>query len=109
MDYKWCTYSYINKQIPQYIGKAFDIKNGSCKIIYHDGQLYPPEFWNCKYVMFFESLEECLYYIYTNSNISLHEIEEMTRDRFNESVSNNTWDVIHRKIKIEKIKKMMTK
>jgi len=101
---KWCTYSWYNKDLPQHIGKAFDIRYSSCNIQYSEGQLYKKAAWDMSYVNIFDTLEETILYMLTKSNHRfLSELKEDMTSIFPKDSKNVRWDVIPRYMKIKKI------
>lgn len=104
--YKWCTYSWYNKDLPQYIGKAFDIRDTSCNIQYSEGQLYAKAAWDMNYVKTFSNLESAIIFMLTNSEYKyLSEVKEMVTDKFTEDAKNVRWVVIPRYMKMKKLLK----
>jgi len=106
-DWKWCTYSWFNIKSPQYIGKAFDITKAHCYIKYTEGQHYGLEPWDNSYVAFFDTLEECIYYMQTNSDLRTFEIQEMAYDKFRKEAKNVRWDDWEGVLRCIKLKKVM--
>ena len=102
----WCTYSYINGEIPQHIGKATNITNNSCNVQYSEKQMYARHAWDINYVKTFDTLEGAICYMYTNSGFSyMSEIKQDLSYSFTEDAKNVNWDTVLRPLKIKKMLK----
>jgi hypothetical protein len=106
INYKWCTYSWSNKELPQHIGKMYNVRGNTCDIQYSDGQLYPKSAWDMDYVKVFDTLEEAICFMYTNSNYGfLSEIKEELTSYFPKDTENVNWNIVLRPLKIKKVTK----
>jgi len=108
--WNWCTYSHINGDIPQHIGKVYDIRGSSCNVKYSEDQMYARHCWDTDYVRVFESLEGAICYMYTNSGLSfMSEIKQDLSYRFTKAARYVNWDTVLRPLKIKKMLKNLTK
>lgn len=72
MKWKWCTYSWVSKECPQYIGRIGE----SRQIEYSEDQIYPAEYWDTDYIKLFDTLNDAIQYMIDNDH-SLHEVQTM--------------------------------
>jgi hypothetical protein len=104
---KWCSYSYIGKKYPEFIGKIIKYDDYSCEIKNSNNQLYSPESWKMSYVNIFERIENAIISILLkNNNIySLNEIKDDIRLNFKREYEKINWEdleIIDLFIKINK-------
>lgn len=103
---KWCTYSHINGEIPQHIGKVVHIDANSCKVKYSADQTFAEHCWDIAYVRIFNTLESAIFYVYTNSEFDyMSEIEQDLSYSFPNDAKSVKWDTILRSMKIKKLMK----
>ena len=104
MNYKWCTYSWYNKDIPQHIGKLHNVRGNTCDIQYSEGQTYSKSAWDMDYVKGFDTLEEAICYMYTNSHFDfLSEIKDELSYSFPKDAEDVNWEIVLRPLKLEKM------
>jgi hypothetical protein len=63
-DKPWCVYGYFLG--PWGFGKIVEDRGDIVHIKYCEGQLYPPESWNSKWIKRFPTLEEAVNYYIEN-------------------------------------------
>jgi len=103
---KWCTYSHINGDLPQHIGKATNISKISCNIQYTDGQLYARHSWDIDFVRIFDTLESAICFMYTNSGYRyMSDIKQDLSSHFSKDAKNVNWATVLRPLKIKKLTK----
>lgn len=89
-EIKWCTYSFYNKETPQYIGKLkMDGKYGV--IQYSSGRKFD-EYWDMSFVETFESLTEAIKYMVNNSERSLYNIKDDLLCNFHDEAKKIKWN-----------------
>lgn len=66
MEKEWCTYSFQGKTLPENVGKIVGDYGKSVDILYSEGQMYPAELWDIRFIMRFNTLEEAIEYFLKN-------------------------------------------
>jgi hypothetical protein len=81
----WCVYSrFLGGALPSNFGKIVYDSKISVDILYSEGQQYPPQCWDSKYVKRFDSLEEAVeHYINHRSGVDVRD-EDETNDEIRE-------------------------
>ena len=93
MNWKFCTYSYIGKEYPQYLGKGI-LKSNYIDIRYTEKQIFPLECWDLDYVSVFETIKEAIIYIITNTKKPFNEIKSLAFDGCFSDAENVDWNEI---------------
>jgi hypothetical protein len=76
---KWCTYGVWGRKIPDHLGKVIELSDDETKgvLLYSEGQLYAPEYWDMAYVMMFDDIEDAIFYLATQgTDQSINSIKE---------------------------------
>jgi hypothetical protein len=95
MDWKFCTYSYIAKESPQYFGKAI-LKSSYAEVKYNEGQLYSPEGWDLNYLSFFDKLENAILFMIENTDKDFQTIKDLAFDGCFSDAEKIDWDNIEK-------------
>jgi len=90
----WCTYSYFNKDLPQYIGKIEKITKSYAYIRYSNNKNpLACECWDLKFVKTFEKLEDVvIFFLNKNKEETLESVKNRIFCCFEDDFNKINWD-----------------
>jgi len=91
MDWKFCTYSYIAKDCPEYFGSAI-LNSNYADVRYSEGQLYPIKCWDLDYLSFFDTLDSAILFMIEKSDKDFQIIKDLAFDGCFSDAQNVDWD-----------------
>jgi len=90
---KWCAFGAI---CPDDIGRLLIHSKQTGEILYSEGQMYRPEFWDMNYVKIFETLEEVILFLIDDMNQVFSEIKEDAERKFPSYKKDVDWNKLSR-------------
>lgn len=86
---KWCTYSFLNIDCPQHIGKLKT--DGKYGVIQYNSNRTFNEYWDMNYVNVFDNLIDAIKFFHDNSDKSYSEIMDDLLYDFSDDAKQINW------------------